>query len=102
MKHTPKYCTNNAQPSLMSAVAGGSAAAVNPQGVYLFSVELLHVRVRIRVGVKFGLKLVSNFKNDSTNKNIYIYIFWLWEWMGFDVVEVGAGNSFKNWVRVNF
>ena len=73
MKHTPKYCTNNAQPSLMSAVAGGSAAAVNPQRVYLFSVELLHVRVRIRVAVKFGLKLVSNFKNDSTNKNIYIY-----------------------------
>ena len=75
MKHTPKYCTNNAQPSLMSAVAGGSAAAVNPQQVYLFSVELLHVRVRIRVGVKFGLKLVSNFKNDSTNKYIYIYIY---------------------------
>ena len=74
MKHTPKYCTNNAQPSLMSVVAGGSAAAVNPQRVYLFSVELLHVRVRIRVALKFGLKLVSNFKNDSTNKNIYIYI----------------------------
>ena len=85
----------------MSAVAGGSAAAVNPQGVYLFSVELLHVRVRIRVGVKFGLRLVSNFKNDSTNKNIYIYIFWLLEWMGFDVVEVEAGNSFKNGVRVS-
>ena len=83
----------------MSAVAGGSVAAVNPQQVYLFSVELLHVRVRIRVAVKFGLKLVLNFKNDSTNKNIYI--FWLWEWMGFDVVEVGAGNSFKNWVRVS-
>ena len=58
----------------MSAVAGGSAAAVNPQGVYLFSVELLHVRVRIRAGVKFGLRLVSNFKNDYTNENIYIYI----------------------------
>ena len=57
----------------MSAVAGGSAAAVNPQRVYLFSVELLHVRVRIRAGVKFGLKLVSNFKNDYTNKKIYIY-----------------------------
>ena len=67
MKNTSIYCTNNAQPSLMSAVAGGSAAAVNPQGVYLFSVELLHVRARIRVGVKFGLKLVSNFKNDYTN-----------------------------------
>ena len=75
MKHTPKYCTNNAQPSLMSAVAGGSAAAVNPQRVYLFSVELLHVKVRIRAGVKFGLKLVSNFKNDYTNKKIYIYIY---------------------------
>ena len=84
----------------MSAVAGGSAAAVNPQGVYLFSVELLHVRVRIRAGVKFGLKLVSNFKNDYTNKK-NIYIFWLWEWMGFDVVEVEVGNSFKNWVRVS-
>ena len=83
----------------MSAVAGGSAAAVNPQRVYLFSVELLHVRVRIRVAVKFGLKLVSNFKNDSANKKIYI--FWLWEWMGFDVVEVGAGNSFKNGARVS-
>ena len=67
MKNTPIYCTNNAQPSLMSAVAGGNVAAVNPQGVYLFSVELLHVRVRIRAGVKFGLKLVSNFKNDYTN-----------------------------------
>ena len=75
MKHTPKYCTNNAQPSLMSAVAGGSAAAVNPQRVYLFSVELLHVKVRIRAGVKFGLKLVSNFKNDYTNKKKYIYIY---------------------------
>ena len=58
MKHTPKYCTNNAHPSLMSAVAGGSAAAVNPQRVYLFSVELLHVRVRIRAGAKLGLKFV--------------------------------------------
>ena len=42
----------------MSAVAGGSAAAVNHQRVYLFSVELLHVRVRIRAGAKLGLKFV--------------------------------------------
>ena len=62
MKHAPKYCTNNAQPSSMSmsAVGGGSAAALNPQRVYLFSVpELLHVRVRIRVGVTcYGIKFV--------------------------------------------